>query len=119
MANFFTMACCFLAIIIETSSSDLQKKVELKNVNDVKEHCARALSVDPEMNMDCCITGSCVKRTGLQLDILLDAHPITNDWFYCDGKHIAYVVLSGKSDFFFKWRSAEMTKMGPLYKRSG
>ena len=86
MANFFAMACWFLAIIIETSSSDLQKKVELKNVNDVKEHCARALSVDPEMNMDCCITGFCVKRTGLKLDNLLDDFPITKDWFYCDGK---------------------------------
>ena len=92
MANFFAMTCWFVAIIIESSSSDLQKKVELKNVNDVKEHCARAISLDPEMNMDCCITGFCVKRTGLKLDNLLDAHPITKAWFYCDGKHIAYVV---------------------------
>ena len=87
MTNFFAMACWFLAIIIETSGSDLQKKIEFKEVNDVREHCARALSVDPEMNMDCCITGVCVKLTGRQLDDL----PIPNKkaWFYCDGKHIA------------------------------
>ena len=91
MANFFAMTCWFFAIIIESSGSDLQKKIEYKDVNDVKEHCARALSVDPEMNMDCCITGGCVKRTGFQLDILLDdpiTKPITKDWFYCDGKDI-------------------------------
>ena len=85
MTNFFAMACWFFAILIETSGSDLQKKIELKDVN---EYCARALSVDPEMNMDCCITGFCVKRTGLQLDILLD-DAIAKVWFYCDGKHIA------------------------------
>ena len=86
---FFAIACWFFAMIFETSGSDLQKKIEFKDVNDVKEHCARALSVDPEMNMDCCITGFCVKRTGLKLDKLLDDSPITNSWFHCDGKHIA------------------------------
>ena len=88
---FLAIACWFLAIIIATSGSDLKKKIKVKDVNDVKEHCARALSVDPEMNMDCCITGGCVKRTGFQLDILLDdpiTKPITKDWFYCDGKDI-------------------------------
>ena len=47
MANFLARVCWFLAIIIETSGSDLQKKIKVKDVNDVKEHCARALSVDP------------------------------------------------------------------------
>ena len=100
MANFFAMACWVFAIFIETSGSDLQKKIELKDVNDVIEHCTRALSVDPEMNMDCCITGFCVKRTGLQLDILLDDLPMTKTWFYCDGKHIAKYYLV-KVTFFF------------------
>ena len=91
MANFLARVCWFLAIVIETSGSDLQKKIKVKGVNDVKEQCARALSVDPEMNMDCCITGGCVKRTGFQLDTLLDdpiTKPVTKDWFYCDGKDI-------------------------------
>ena len=94
MTNFFAMVCWFFAILIETSGSDLQKKIEFKDVNDVKEHCAQALSVDPEMNMDCCITGFCVKRTGLQLDILLDIlldDAIAKVWFYCDGKHIEVI----------------------------
>ena len=96
VCGFLSIACWFFAIIFGTSDSDLQKKIEFKDVNDVKEHCARALSVDSEMNMDCCITGFCVKPwivkcTGFQLDILLDdpiTKPITKAWFYCDGKDI-------------------------------
>ena len=91
--GFIAIACWVFAMSPESSDSDLQKKIESKDVDDVREHCARALSVDPEMNMDCCITGFCVKRTGLQLDDLLDELLddllITKAWFYCDGKHIA------------------------------
>ena len=89
--GFIAIACWVFAMSSESSDSDLQKKIESKDVDDVREHCARALSVDPEMNMDCCITGGCVKRTGFQLDTLLDdpiTKPVTKDWFYCDGKDI-------------------------------